>query len=199
MALVRQADGIVIVEAPISSGYSAKVIEEAGRRFPGVPVKAVITSSDAWPHFGGTRQYAASGISIYALDLNRAILERLLASPRRTHPDLLARTPRKPDLRLVSNKTVLGSGANRMELYPIRSESGERMIMIYFPEHKLLYGSDLLQQMPDGSFFMPQYVSELVDAARRENLSVNKVFAMHLSVIPWADVLNALEKARAAN
>jgi hypothetical protein len=199
VALVRQADGIVVVEAPISSGYSAKVIEEAGRRFSGVPVKAVISTSDAWPHIGGARQYAASGISIYALDLNRPILERLLAAPYRTYPDMLARAPRKPNLRVVSNKTTLGTGSNRMELYPIRSESGERMIMIYFPEHKLLYGSDLLQQMPDGSFFMPQYVSELVDAVRRENLTVDKVFAMHLGITPWANVLAALEKAKAAS
>lgn len=197
VALVRQPDGVVVVEAPISSGYSAKAIEEAGRRFPNVAVKAVISTSDAWPHIGGARQYAAAGVPIYALDLNRAILERLLASPHRSYPDVLARTPKKPNLRIVSNKTTIGSGANRMELYPIRSESGERMIMIYFPEHKLLYGSDLLQQLPDGSFFMPQYVSELVEAARRENLPVDKVFAMHLGVTQWADVLKALEKAKA--
>jgi hypothetical protein len=44
--LVRQQDGIVILEAPISSGYSAQVIAEARHRFPGVPVKAVITSPE---------------------------------------------------------------------------------------------------------------------------------------------------------
>jgi hypothetical protein len=36
---VRQEDGIVILEAPISSGYTAKVIAEARHRFPGQPIK----------------------------------------------------------------------------------------------------------------------------------------------------------------
>lgn len=54
----------------------------------------------------------------------------------------------------------------------MRTESGERMMMIYVPEHKLLYGSDLVQQRRDGSFFMPEYLSELIDAVRREDLSL---------------------------
>lgn len=200
VALVRQSDGGVVVEAPISSGYSAKVIAEAERRFPGLPVKAVVSTSDAWPHIGGVRQYVARGIPVYALDLNRPILERLIASPRRAHPDSLARSPRRPNWRLVSGKTVLGGGPNRMELYPIRSESGERMLMIYFPEHRLLYGSDLVQQSAGGgAFFMPQYLTELAAAAGREKLAVSGVFAMHLRLRPWGEVLAAIEKAGAKN
>jgi hypothetical protein len=53
VTLVRQTDGVIIIEAPISSGYSDKVIAEAKRRFPGLPIKAVISTSDAWPHIGG--------------------------------------------------------------------------------------------------------------------------------------------------
>ncbi|HEY0099463.1 MAG TPA: hypothetical protein VGB76_10990 [Pyrinomonadaceae bacterium] len=197
VTLVRQADGLVVIEAPISSSYSAKVLDEAAKRFPGVPVKAVISTSDAWPHFGGVREYVARGIPVYALDLNRPILERLLAAPRTLNPDTLARTPRKPKFQIVSAKTTIGTGANRLELYPIRTETGERMMMIYFPEHRLLYGSDLLQKMPNGSFFMPQYVSEVMSAAEREKLAVERVFAMHMDAMNWTDVGAAVSKATA--
>lgn len=197
VTLVRQTDGLVIIEAPISSSYSAKVLEEAAKRFPGVPVKAVISTSDAWPHFGGVREYVARGIPVYALDLNRPILERLLAAPRTLNPDALARTPRKPKFQIVSAKTAIGAGANRLELYPLRTETGERMMMIYFPEHRLLYGSDLLQKMPNGTFFMPQYVSEVMSAASRENLVVDRVFAMHMDAINWTDAGAAVSKATA--
>ncbi|HEX8456799.1 MAG TPA: hypothetical protein VF656_05690 [Pyrinomonadaceae bacterium] len=198
VTLVRQSDGIVIIEAPISSSYSVKVLDEAAKHFPGVPVKAVISTSDAWPHFGGVREYVARGIPVYALDLNRPILERLLAAPRTLNPDALARTPRrKPKFQIVSAKTMIGGGANRLELYPIRTETGERMMMVYFPEHRLLYGSDLLQKRPDGSFFMPQYVSEVISAAEREKLSVERVFAMHMDAMNWTDVAAAVSKATA--
>ncbi|WP_207430863.1 MBL fold metallo-hydrolase [Sabulibacter ruber] len=195
VAIVQQPDGLLILEAPISSGYSSKVIAEANRRFPNQKIKGVITTSDAWPHFAGIREYAALGIPIIALDLNKPILERYLKAPHTQHPDLLQTKPRKADITLVSGKTVIGTGPNRLELYPVRGEGGERMMMVYFPEHQLLYGSDLAQRMPDKSFFMPQYVSELTQAVQRENLKVKKVFAMHLEETDWAELEAAVQKA----
>jgi len=197
VTLVRQSDGVIVIESPISSGYSDKVLADARKRFPGLPIKAVVSTSDAWPHLGGVREYVARDVPVYALDLNRPILERLIASPRHAHPDALERQRKKPRFRLVSNKTIIGSGINRIELYPMGTESGERMMMVYFPEHKLLYGSDLVQQRRDGSFFMPEYLSELIEAVRRENLTITRVFAMHTGVTPWKDIEAAVAKANA--
>ena len=72
------------------------------------------------------------------------------------------------------------------------------MMMVYFPEHKLLYGSDLVQQRRDGSFFMPEYLAELIEAVSREKLTVNGVFAMHTGLTPWKDIEAAVAKANAA-
>jgi hypothetical protein len=79
----------------------------------------------------------------------------------------------------------------------MRTESGERMMMVFFPEHQLLYGSDLVQQQRDGSFFMPEYLAELLDATLREKLTINSVFAMHLGLKPWRDIEAAVAKAKA--
>lgn len=196
---IRQDDGIVILEAPISSGYSAKVIVEAKKRFPGMPVKAVITTSDSWPHLAGIREYVAQGIPIYALDLNRPILDRVIAGRRTTKPDSLERAPRKPDFHLVSGKTVLGAGPNRMELYPLHGETSERQMMVYFPEDHLLYGSDPFQQNDDGSYFYPQTVSELMDAVAHEHLAVDQFFMMHIGLKPWSDLPKVLAEAATRN
>jgi len=199
VTLVRQPDGVVIIEAPISSGYSDKVIAEANRRFPGAPIKAVISTSDAWPHIGGAREYAARSIPIYALDLNKRILDRLIAAPHHSKPDALERARKvKPRFQIVSAKTEIGSGPNRLELYPIRSETGERMIMVYLPEHKLLYGSDLVQQLPDGSYFMPEYLLELMESVAREKLTVAKVFGMHTGLKPWGEIESAVSKVKSS-
>lgn len=195
VALIKQSDGIVVLEAPIGSGYSEKVLAEVEKRFPGTPVKAVITTSDAWPHLGGVREYVARGIQVYGLNLNQPILERLIASPYTQIPDALAKKPMRAKVKYVSAKTTLGTGANRLEIYPIRSESGERMLMVYFPEHHLLYGSDLIQPGQTGGFFMPQYLTELNDATKREGLNVNAVFAMHAPLTEWAKVTEAITKA----
>jgi hypothetical protein len=193
--LVRQPDGIVVLEAPISSGYSEKVIAEARRRFPGVPIKAVITTSDSWPHIAGIRQYVAAGIPIFALDLNKPILSRLIEGPRTSKQDDLSRTPRKAEVRLINSRKVLGNGANRIEIFPIRGETSERQMMIYFPEHHLLYGSDPFQRRRDGSFFYPQTVSELIAAVARERLDVTTFFMMHIGPTPWSELSKAVATA----
>lgn len=199
VTLVRQEDGIVIVEAPISSGYSAKVIDEAKRRFPGLPIKAVITTSDSWPHLAGIREYVADGIPIYALDRSRPILERVISMPYTIRPDRQQTSPKQPVFHLVSGKVSVGSGPNRIEIYPIDGETSERQMMVYFPEHRLLYGSDPFQQLPDSSFFYPQTVSELIDAVGRNHLDVQQFFMMHVGPTPWSDLGKAIENAEKSN
>jgi len=195
VVLVEQADGIVIVEAPISSEYSEQVLAEAKRRFPGKPIKGVISTSDAWPHIGGVRPYVASGIPIYVLDLNLPIIQRLIDAPYASQPDRLEQERRLPNFQAVSGRIQLGEGPNRLELYPIRGEGGERMLMVHFPGHNLLYGADLVQRQRDGTFFMPQYLSELVEAADREGLTVENAFAMHIGVTAWSEILDAIAEA----
>jgi hypothetical protein len=193
--LIRQDDGIVVLEAPISSGYSAKVLDFAQTKFPGVRVKAVITTSDSWPHIGGVREYVARGIPVYVLDRTVPLIERFVRAPRTKYPDSLAKTPRTADLRAVSAKITIGNGPNRVELYPIHGETSERQMMVYFPEHKLLYGSDPFQQLEDGKFFYPQTVYELQNAVEREHLPVDRFFMMHIGPNPWSMVLKTVQEA----
>jgi hypothetical protein len=191
-AIVQQPDGLVILEAPISPAHTRALFAEAHRRFPDIQIKAVITTSDAWPHFGGIREVVAKGIPIYAVDLNQPLLTRFINAPFSQSPDTLAQSPKPARFHWVSEKTVIGTGPNQLELYPMRNASGERMMMVYFPGHKLLYTSDLVQPGRNATFFMMEYVLEAFDAAKRENLSINRFFGMHMPLTPWAEVQKAL-------
>ena len=191
-AIVKQPDGLVILEAPISPAHTRALLAQAHKRFPNIPVKAAITTSDAWPHFGGIREIVANGIPIYAVDLNQPILTRFINAPFTQAPDTLAKSLKPAKFYWVSAKTVIGNGSNRLELYPMRNASGERMMMVYFPEHKLLYTSDLVQPGQNGPFFMMEYVREAFDAAKRENLTVERFFGMHIPMSPWIDVEKSL-------
>ena len=87
----------------------------------------------------------------------------------------------------------IGAGDNRMEHYPVGGESSERMTMVYFPEHKLLYASDLIQKNSDGSFFQKAYLAELVAAIEKNRLEVKQVFAMHTGLIPISEIIEVLK------
>ena len=67
-------------------------------------------------------------------------------------------------------------------------------MMVYFPEHKLLYGSDPFQEL-DGKLFYPQTVSELQNAVEREHLSVDRFFMMHIGINPWSKALEVVKEA----
>lgn len=194
--LVAQSDGIVVLEAPISSGYSHKVIEEAKRLFPDRPIKAVVTTSSSWPHVGGLREYVAERIPLYVLDWNVPLVQQVLDAPHKMRPDALARHPQDPHLHAVSTRTVIGSGSNRIVLYPARSDEGERMMFAYFPNHKLLYASDMVQPMPKGGLAFPEYLYEVAHVVARERLKVDRVFAMHTPhPLPWETIRHAIAKA----
>lgn len=196
-AVIRQGEGLVVIDAPISPEYSTQLLAEAERRYGGEPVRGVVTTSDAWPHLAGIREYVARGIPVHHLDLNRSILERFVAARWGSAPDALERSRRAPIWRPLATRATLGTGPNRMELIPVRGEGGERMLMVWLPEHRLLYASDLIQRQRDGTFFWPEYLVEVIAAARREGLDVERVWAMHTDPLPWRDILDAVEAVRA--
>jgi hypothetical protein len=199
VTLVKQVDGLVVIEAPISSEYSTQVLDEAARRFPGVRVKAVITTSDAWPHLAGVREYVARGIPVYGLDLNKPILDRLLAASFRAAPDRLATTPAAIQFHAVAEKTTIGEGPNQLAVYPIHGENGERMLMVHLPERRLFYSSDEIIRLPTGDYFMPSYIVEVADAAQRAGIrGIETVFGMHLKPTPWAEIEATVQRLRPA-
>ncbi len=187
--LVHQDDGVVILETPVSEGFTRGIFAEAARKYPGAKVTAVLMTSDSWPHVGGLRYDVLAGAPLYVLDLNVPLLKRLLsASPA---------TARHPvTWRILSGRQSLGTGENRMELYPLRGASTERQYMVYFPARQLLYASDTLVMNANHTLYDPQLMHEVRQAVEREHLNVRTVYAMHEGPTPWADVIALLEASR---
>lgn len=191
VAVIRQDDGVVVLEAPISPTFTQGALAKA--REGGAPIKAVLTTSNSWPHLAGVRQAVAEGLPVYGLDLNRPILERLVAAPHTLAPDALQTAPKKPDWRWVAGPTAIGSGPNRMVLYPLRGAATERQYMVYFPGRRLLYASDTLVLSADGkTIYDPELTHEVAQAVAREHLAVDTVWAMHQAPAPWGEVVGMI-------
>lgn len=172
MTMVKQPDGVVIFEAHISPRYVSDVIAEANRRWPGAPVKAFIMTSDPWGHLGGFSEVVRRGIPIYASAGSMPFLAALPHSPGKSGKFIP-----------VSAKTTIGKGDNRIDLYPVGGPYAERMLMAYFPQHKMLYGADLvfmrrgLDGKPTGGFLETEAV-DLRAAVVREKLDVESLFCV---------------------
>jgi len=187
--VVRQPDGLVVVEAPQSSGYSTKVLGLLAQRFPGTRIAAMVSTTDATWHIAGVREYVAHGVPVYALAATLPLLRRLVDAPHTLAPDDLTKSPRAPELRPVDAATVVGVGPTRFVIHPIRGQSDERMLMVYFPDQQLLYGSsnDLFRG-DDGAWNGTFNLPELVAAVRREHLLVRRYVSIHTKPMDWSVV-----------
>jgi glyoxylase-like metal-dependent hydrolase (beta-lactamase superfamily II) len=193
--IVKQADGVVILETPIAEKFTKGILAEAKKRYPDAPVKAVLSTSDSWPHVGGVRFDAAQGLPVYILDLNEPLLERMVTAPHTIDPDAEETAKKAPQWKIVTKRTEIGTGANRIVVVPLRGASTERQYMVYFPERKLLYASDTLVVNDDHTIYDPELTHEVVQAVEREHLVVETVYAMHQAPVPWSEVVEMMGKA----
>jgi hypothetical protein len=190
--LVKQGDGVVIFEAHISAQYLHDVIGEAKKRWPSSPIKALVMTSDPWAHLGGVREAMALGIPIYVNGRSVPFLASVAKAPHTLAPDSLAKSKRAPKFMPVTAKTVIGTGDNRIELYPVGGPYAERMLMAYFPDKKLLYGADLVfpNRAPDGKIakgFFETSAADLRSAVAREKLAVDSLFCVqNYPMMSWA-------------
>ena len=193
--LIKQDDGVLVLEAPISGSYVQGILAKVRSEYPGAPIKGVLSTSDSWPHMAGVRQAVAEDVPVYVLDLNRPLLDRLVNATHRLQPDDLQTHPKTPHWVTVGERVELGQGANRVVLYPLRGASTERQYMVYFPQYKLLYASDTLALNDDHTLYDPDLMYEVSQAVAREHLQVDTVYAMHQGPTPWADVQRQINQA----
>lgn len=186
--LVRQDDGVVVIEAPESAEYSRQVLAEAATRFPGLPVKAVVVTTPAWPHVGGIREYVARGIPIHTAARNAGLIRRIAASAHRQDPDSLERSPRPPLIRAVADTVTLGGGENAVQLL-LASSPGSRKaatdLLVYLPSRNLLYAGDLYVPRRFEPNYWRQGMAELIGAVRRRGLTPRTVVGLHLEPTDW--------------
>jgi hypothetical protein len=191
--VIKQDDGVLVLEAPISGTYMQGILAQAHQMYPAASIKAVLSTSDSWPHTAGVREAVAAQLPIYVLDLNRPLLDRLVAAPHALRPDHLQTAPQAAHWEVVGGKRVIGSGPNRVELYPLRGAATERQYMVYFPAQKLLYASDTLAIDPQThALYDPQLMHEVMQAVAREHLAVDTVYAMHQGPTPWREIVARL-------
>jgi hypothetical protein len=90
----------------------------------------------------------------------------------------------KLTLRGIKDVTSIGNGDNRIRLFPYKTETGDRMMMVYFPKQKILYCSDLFQpKRSDGKYWQPHYTWEVYHSVKEYHIDANRFYAMHMATL----------------
>ncbi|MEO7729526.1 MAG: hypothetical protein ABIY55_01030, partial [Kofleriaceae bacterium] len=149
------------------------------------PAAAMILSTADLAELAGIREAAARGVAIRALDANAGFVDGLLRAPHTLAPDALARSGRRAVVAPVATRTVLGDGATRVELIPMRSTRNEHALLVWLPAPRLLWVADALGADPKAD---PSRVAELASVIAREHLDVDLIVGGQLAPTRWADV-----------
>lgn len=173
VTVVAQDEGLLILDAPISNGYSRAVIEALETDFPGQPIAGVVTTSSAWPHMAGLGAYAELGVPIYASPQARALMEAALGE-------------RSEGVTYIGEQQAVSSGPRAVQLVRSKGPATRDMIHARLPGG-LLYASDAIQLQRDGAVFphARRYTAEFLEAICR--LDVDRedlVLAMHINPTP---------------
>ncbi len=177
--LVAQSNGPVLVDAPLSEVYFNRTFDEAKQRF-GAPPSALVLTDVRVPGLAGAREAAARGVPLEVLDSNHGFVESLLSAPHELMPDALARSGHAAVLRDVPARTSLGQGPSRMELIPMRTSIGERVLLVWFPTAHLLWTANALEASTS-----PSQRAEMVEVIAREHLDVQRVVGSQLPPTAW--------------
>lgn len=188
VTVVDQGNDLIVIDAPLSSQYSTTLLKKIKEMLPGRTIRTVVSTSDAWLHMGGLREFVANDIPLTILKENTPVVQDLLRASYQSNPDALQKTKKKPNLTTVSAPLKI-AGKIEMKIVPFRTEAGERMMMVYFPAYKLLYASDLFQpKTRTGKYFELHYIFEVHQAIQREKLDVELIYGMHSDLVKYADI-----------
>ena len=186
--VIRQATGLVVVEAPQSSARSRAVLDTLRGRFPGVSVRTLIPTHHHWDHSGGVREYLASGVDVVAHPRNVEFVRGIGAAQKNIAPDALSRGGRMPAVRAANPVTILGVGETAVQLIELPTAHAQGMLAAYVPSARILFVSDVLTPGPT---LAPAGSREVVAMVRARGITVDRVVGGHGGIAAWADVERA--------
>jgi glyoxylase-like metal-dependent hydrolase (beta-lactamase superfamily II) len=175
---IEMADHLIVGDAPLYEERSQAVLEALAKKFPGKPVRFLVSSHFHNDHSGGTRAYIAAGATVVAGKITEDFFKQIAAAPHTRVPDSLQKDPKPLAFAAVeTEKKVLTDGARTVEVYPVENSHADGMLVLYVPDEKLLYVTDLFS--PGAARQPPVWPGELLNAIQRFGLQVERIVGGH--------------------
>ena len=185
--LVELAEYLVLIEAPQHDVRTLAVIDTARELRPDKPLRYVINTHHHFDHSGGIRAAVSEGLIVITHELNRPFIEDIVARQHTITQDALARNPQPLVIETVpgSDRYVLDDGGRSLEIYPILDDlHSDSFLMVYLPGDRLLVEADGFNP---GARVNP-YAESLLKNIEARQLRVDRVLALHGSIVPFSEL-----------
>ncbi len=175
---IEMADHLIVVDAPLYEERSQAVLAALGKKFPGKPVRFLVSTHFHNDHTGGLRAYVAAGATVVTGKINEKFYKHVFSAPHTRVPDSLQQNPKPALIETVeTEKKILTDGARAVEIYPVTNSHAEGMLVAYLPREKLLFVTDLFS--PGAPRQVAAWCGELLAALTRSDLKVERIVGGH--------------------
>lgn len=183
--LIEMSDHLVLVEAPVWETRSETTLAEIKLRFPGKPIRSVVSTHFHHDHSGGIRHFAAEGgVTVYAGVESLGFYQRIFEAPHTVARDRFASNPAPVTTRGVQALETLKDGSRVVELHKIATIHANDMLAVFLPQEKVLFVADLFNPVAalagqPGVAFLKTGAAELLGEIERLGLDVERIYGVH--------------------
>lgn len=197
---VELSDSVLVVDAPAgyhelqmvpavdwagevtSSSVGRRLLDAIRATVPDKPVRYLVLTHHHGDHAGGVRPFLAAGATVIASEATRPVIERAADATLRLEPDELSGREVSPTVEVVDGERTISDALRKVQILDVGpNPHAEGMLVVYLPEERILYQSDLF--MPSGSGFPdPARVPVMrwfVEWLDRSGLDPEAIYAIH--------------------
>lgn len=178
-----------------SSSVGRRLLHAVRATIPDKPVRYVVLTHHHGDHAGGIRPFLDAGVTVLASEVTRPVVEAAARATFRLEPDELTGRDVTPRIEVVEGEREISDGERSVRILDVGPNPHvEGMLVVYLPEERILYQSDLF--MPSGGDFPdPARVPVMrwfVDWLDGSGLEPEAIFAIHGSARVTDEQLEAI-------
>jgi len=189
--VVEQANGIVVLEAPLYPERGDALIGWIKGRYPNKPITHVLVTHHHSDHAAGVRSFVANGTKVVVHESVTHFYQELFRAPSTVRPDALAAKPTQPTIvpAAIGSPLRLEDAAHPVVAYHVPNSHAADMLMFYLPNEKILFASDLYSPGIGGFGNGPKELYTAITTTY--NLDVTTMTGGHGGQGPLADLKTA--------
>lgn len=145
--LIKQENGVVIVEAPLYPERAKEIIAKSEELFPGVPITHVIATHHHEDHSAGLREFVAAGATVILGENSEFFFRDIFRAPSTVAPDTLAMADPAPGISIQAVEQggieVLADANNEIDIVHVDTGHADDMLMVRVGSINAVFNSDM--------------------------------------------------------